>query len=330
MIYSSDSEASSRSPRSRTYESELEEEEEEEEESVYEIKDFVLACPDLNWPWGQGLSIHETNMSFCDDTDPELIERFPHKPWNWFELSKNSKISLDFISAHPEFPWNWTTLSKHPFLVASFVLKHADKPWDWYELTRRVVQMSSGDKEDVVARLVDKPWNWEELSGKMDLAFIEAHPTANWDWHHVALSHITDLAVLDRHADKFDRRTWEYLSATGFLEEWFINKYVDKPWNWSKLSNKPQITPEFVHSHIEKDWNWLELSRNETITPSFVRRYSNKAWNTGQLYNNPFDSTHTRKRKREKSEKEMWLRSTRLNTGGDMPVIRNIMDFLYF
>ena len=46
----------------------------------------------------------------------------------------------------------------------------------------------------------------------------------------------------------------------------FIEKNINKPWNWGKkgLSNNPNITPDFIEKFIEKPWEWGKkgLSRN--------------------------------------------------------------------
>ena len=42
--------------------------------------------------------------------------------------------------------------------------------------------------------------------------------------------------------------------------EEFIEKNVDKPWNWWGLSYNPNITIEFVEKYSHKTWDWIGLS----------------------------------------------------------------------
>ena len=42
----------------------------------------------------------------------------------------------------------------------------------------------------------------------------------------------------------------------------FILKNIDKPWNWSLLSQNPNITMDIVKDNLDKPWDWESLSRN--------------------------------------------------------------------
>jgi hypothetical protein len=35
----------------------------------------------------------------------------------------------------------------------------------------------------------------------------------------------------------------------------FVEKYLDKPWNYLLLSKNNSITPEFINCHLDKPWN---------------------------------------------------------------------------
>ena len=61
--------------------------------------------------------------------------------------------------------------------------------------------------------------------------------------------------------------------AYQYLEdEWFrgytnfIQKNLDKNWNWAEISKNPNITWEIIDANPEKEWNWACLSRNPNIT----------------------------------------------------------------
>jgi hypothetical protein len=36
----------------------------------------------------------------------EMIEKYPKKPWNWYEISCNPNISIEMIEKYPDKPWN--------------------------------------------------------------------------------------------------------------------------------------------------------------------------------------------------------------------------------
>ena len=36
----------------------------------------------------------------------EIIEKYPDKPWDWVEISRNPNITIEFIEKYPK-TWNW-------------------------------------------------------------------------------------------------------------------------------------------------------------------------------------------------------------------------------
>jgi len=60
-----------------------------------------------------------------------LLEKYLDKPWNFYYLSRNPSITLDFIERHLDKPWNWDYLSRHPNITLDFIERHLDKPWNW-------------------------------------------------------------------------------------------------------------------------------------------------------------------------------------------------------
>ena len=60
----------------------------------------------------------------------QLLEAFPDKPWNWWELSENQNITLDYALSNPDKPWDWGRLSFNPNNTIDDVMSHLDKHWD--------------------------------------------------------------------------------------------------------------------------------------------------------------------------------------------------------
>ena len=38
----------------------------------------------------------------------EHVEKYPNKPWNWYEISSNPNITMEFVEKYPDKPWNWS------------------------------------------------------------------------------------------------------------------------------------------------------------------------------------------------------------------------------
>ena len=61
----------------------------------------------------------------------EFIEKYPHKPWDWYYISYNPSITLEFIEKYPEKPWDWHSLSYNPSITIEIIEKYLDKSWKW-------------------------------------------------------------------------------------------------------------------------------------------------------------------------------------------------------
>jgi hypothetical protein len=52
----------------------------------------------------------------------EFIEKHPNKPWDYcYSLSYTS--SIEFIEKNPDIPWNWWAVSQNPNVTIEFIEK---------------------------------------------------------------------------------------------------------------------------------------------------------------------------------------------------------------
>ena|ERR1700731_4758634 len=61
----------------------------------------------------------------------KLIEHFPNKNWDWYELSRNPNITIREVLTHPYELWNWECLSANPGITMKDVLVYPNMPWRW-------------------------------------------------------------------------------------------------------------------------------------------------------------------------------------------------------
>jgi len=57
-----------------------------------------------------------------------------------------------------------------------------------------------------------------------------------------------------------------------------IEKYPNKPWNWNRISENPNLTMEIIEKYPNKPWNWIRISENPNITMENIEKYPNKPW----------------------------------------------------
>jgi len=80
---------------------------------------------------------------------------------------------------------------------------------------------------------------------------------------------------------------WSYLSQNPNITMEDVCANPDKPWNWYGVSMNPNITMEDVIEHPDKPWNWSGLSRNPNITVEDIRANPDKPWDWHLLSCNP-------------------------------------------
>ena len=66
---------------------------------------------------------------------------------------------------------------------------------------------------------------------------------------------------------------------------YLLEKYPDKPWDWSGLSCNKNITMSDVLNNPDKPWDWSRLSRNKNITMKDVLNNPDKPWDWSRLSN---------------------------------------------
>ena len=64
----------------------------------------------------------------------EIIKEYPEENYDFFELSKNPKLTFEIVKMFPDEEWDWYLLSKHPNMTFEIIDKYPKKNWDWCEL----------------------------------------------------------------------------------------------------------------------------------------------------------------------------------------------------
>lgn len=92
------------------------------------------------------------------------------------------------------------------------------------------------------------------------------------------------IEEIEKDIDKWD---WKELSEYNCITEEFVEKYIDKPWEWGirGFSRSSWVTEEFIERHIDKPWDWGEfgLSQTRNISIDFMEKYINKRWNWAHI-----------------------------------------------
>lgn len=237
-----------------------------------------------------------------------LVKLYPEKPWNWYGLTANPAITLEFIQANPELPWKrdffvtnpnvtWDYIRDNGLLNSIHLSRNPNITWD-------NIQESLGfpgiiHKPMVVyTPPIDQPicWDWAQLLANSNITWetIRGNPIFDYPLYH------------DHHRDW----NWAKLSANSSITWEIYKANSDLPWKRYYISTNPSITPEIVRANPitpqdnrngtdlqTNGWDWEGLSVNPNTTWEFVREnpkpltysrvWGNRGWDPLELTRNP-------------------------------------------
>ena len=138
---------------------------------------------------------------------PSIIEEYPVDIWNWNEISKHGKITIQFLEKYRDRV-SWEDLSCNPNVTSEFILHFPNEDWEWERLYKNenihVELFAFGQNENFVIssalsyspnltvemveyyELVD--WKWDVIAHKSTdiIRFIELLSDVDWDWSHIS------------------------------------------------------------------------------------------------------------------------------------------------
>ncbi len=234
--------------------------------------------------------------------------------WDWYNLSENPNISLEFVEAHLNFPWdanmvystkllpvnffdkasfvwNWSVLSKNPSLDMGFVSRNRNLWWDWKamsenpSLTMDLFEQVSNDMGE------NSPWDSDKISRNpfLTMDFVENHIVENnWDWDGMSINPAITMEFVQNNIDL--EWTWWRMSGNPSLTMDFVENHMNLRWHWTYMSINPSLTMEFVQNHPNLNWNWEYMSGNPSLTMEFLEANLNNPnfrWDWDSISKNP-------------------------------------------
>jgi len=87
--------------------------------------EIIEKYSDKPWDW-------HTHIYYNPNFDiMVLLEKYPHKNWDFKELSCLKGLKLDFVETYPHKDWDFTKLSYLKELTLDFVQRYPEKPWNY-------------------------------------------------------------------------------------------------------------------------------------------------------------------------------------------------------
>lgn len=194
-------------------------------------------------------------LSYYSTVPPDFILENKDKPWDWFRLSVVGHPDMNLISLTHEKPWSWSSLSFSPGITFEFIQRFMHKPWNWGGV--------SNNRNDFTLKFLED--NLEYLT-----TFDPYKTTRDVQWQ------------------SYRPLSWEIISRCPKLTIEFVQKHIDKKWDWDYLS-KAVSWEQIQTIGITLPWNWRILSnRPEIATLKRILKYPKYPWVL-----NPYETIHS-------------------------------------
>ena len=107
-----------------------------------------------------------------------------HNNMNWYRLSTNSSITIEFIMNHLEYPWRWSLISHHIYIPEYIFTKYPviNEKINWRDFT-----VNPSFKFKYLYENPHRKWSWYVLSTMKDISidFIMKYHEKDWIFHKI-------------------------------------------------------------------------------------------------------------------------------------------------
>jgi len=303
---------------------------------------FIIKNIDQNWNFD--LLSENNNLKI------ETILEYPNKNWNYYKITQNPTVKINHIIDNPEKPWDMSYIYEHiadvdfvrlrktEYLKYKKSIIHNKNVPHHYFIVRindfkksyiyRMNQLNDTDIyynevfsnnrnigcDDIQENInMNIDWNYGISRNKnITIDFVKNNPDKCWNYYYLLQNLEFKLDFVEKLIQTINI-DWSSLSKHSNLTIEFIEKYIDKPLNFTFLSKNANITIDFIFKYKNKDWDYIYiykykkipswyidykiqnfnndyiffnyLSKNIHLTPDIVEKYETQNWNWEYLIN---------------------------------------------
>ena len=221
--------------------------------------DFINKHPEIEWDWYWISSNKNITM---DD-----IINNPDKPWNKIGICYNPNITLEYIQSYDDDYWYWNILANNEKLSMDIIEHYSHK------LTQYSYALSCNENIswDFIARNLDKKWDWDTIVrySKINQEVIDKYPQFPFNFN------TYDIIFNEYFTFDFIKKNLKTLyNSIGFSYYAKMEDIVNNPdieWFYEYISENNNLTFEFINKNLDKGWDWCSISGN---TFNYEKRYS--------------------------------------------------------
>jgi len=214
----------------------------------------------------------------------KLIILYPDLPWNWYCISSNKNVNIDWIKRHPTWNWKWgrNGLSTNSNFKLKWIDMYPDKSWEFGE---GGLSENTNISIQWIIKYPKKPWNWFYISKNEGITyeFYEMFSDEKWSYNSFGLLVNPNLTI--EWIQKYKNKPWEWQFMTSkktVNPEWCTVFPKITNWGTGGFSSNPNLCLEWLKKYPKKPWDWFHsISENPNLELEWIETFPTKNWNWG-------------------------------------------------
>jgi hypothetical protein len=73
--------------------------------------------------------------------------------------------------------------------------------------------------------------------------------------------------------EKYIDKPWDWIALSMCRPFDIIEQRPDLPWDWHEMSMRTDLTFEFIQKHVQKPWNWDYITSQGYLTIDFIKKH---------------------------------------------------------
>ena len=205
-------------------------------------------------------------LIFHKELTEDIILNNLHLRWNWEQLLREKKISLDFVYKHSKLSLYW--FNYREFIISEKLVIHIyeslnsdNYEYEYYKRLSLMINYNNVSINKIISR-PDIKWDLGRIIKIPNITFNDLLLLMQHDYIFTQI-HINELCVSCK----------DIINLINNVEQ--LGPFsID----YSLVSFNPYISEEYIEQNIDKDWNFMGLSRHGNLSFEFIDKYSDKSW----------------------------------------------------
>ncbi len=191
-------------------------------------------------------------LYFALHKNPILILKYSNLEINYNFLSGNKYLHIKDVIQYKDRDWNWEKVFNNVIIDLDTLQKNKDSiKWDFYQMSK-----NHNITPKIVYEFQNENWNYDELSRHIDWNIVKLLPNKKWNYKYISLGkreYYTDFPSLHCEIQRCIKSNigWEDIINNPEIQ-----------WDFSVLSDNPNISMEIILEHSTKNWDYDLVIQN--------------------------------------------------------------------